>query len=104
MAVRDGGGMNILEIEAEGLPRYVGPFSFRFQAEDWAKAHVRNGSWSVITTTRPQQAEDEIAGQPFVAKTFRENPQTGVSIAQNFGTNPLEAELNRGLAADKAEQ
>lgn len=53
--------MNILEIEAEGLPRYVGPFSFRFQAEDWAKERVRNGSWSVITVTRPSQIDEGLA-------------------------------------------
>lgn len=40
--------MHILEIQAEGMPRYVGIFSFRYQAEDWAKERVRNGSWSVI--------------------------------------------------------
>jgi len=43
--------MLILEIEAEGMPRYVGPFSFRYQAEDWAKERVRNGSWSVIAVS-----------------------------------------------------
>lgn len=40
--------MHILEIESEGMPRYVGTFSFRYQAEDWATERVRNGSWSVI--------------------------------------------------------
>jgi len=49
--------MNILEIEAEGLPRYVGPFSFRYQAEEWATEHVANGSWSVIRATHPHAAE-----------------------------------------------
>ena len=52
--------MNILEIEVEGLPRYVGPFSFRYQAEDWAKEHVRNGSWSVIQATHPYAAATDL--------------------------------------------
>lgn len=55
--------MNILEIEAEGLPRYVGPFSFRYQAEDWAKEHISNGSWSVIYAVRPQEAVDRKVSQ-----------------------------------------
>jgi hypothetical protein len=49
--------MNILEIEAEGMPRYVGPFAFRYQAEDWAMEHIRNGSWSVISPTHPNAVE-----------------------------------------------
>lgn len=49
--------MNILEIEAEGLPRYVGPFLRRRDAEYWAREHVRNGSWSVISPTDPHAAE-----------------------------------------------
>lgn len=47
--------MTILEIDAPGFPRYVGPFSFRFQAEDWATENIKNGSWSTITATRPQE-------------------------------------------------
>lgn len=48
--------MRILEIHAEGLPRHVGPFAFRYQAEEWARNHIRTGSWSVIQPTHPNAA------------------------------------------------
>jgi hypothetical protein len=45
--------MYVLEIEAEGMPRYVGPWIFRHTAEAWASERIANGSWSVTTLTNP---------------------------------------------------
>jgi hypothetical protein len=45
--------MYVLEVQAENLPRYIGPFINRHLAEGWADEHVRTGSWSVIPLTPP---------------------------------------------------
>lgn len=42
-----------LEIEAEGMPRNVGPFEGRDLAEIWAAAWITDGSWSVCPLTAP---------------------------------------------------
>jgi hypothetical protein len=45
--------MFVLEIEAEGMPRLVGPWIFRYTAEAWASERVANGSWNVAPLTNP---------------------------------------------------
>lgn len=47
--------MYVLEVQAEGMPRYVGPFSFRYQAEDWIKGRIKDGSWSVFPVMPPTE-------------------------------------------------
>ena len=45
----------MLELEAEGMPRHIGPFATHDDAYNWALVQVRNGSWSVIPLADPQQ-------------------------------------------------
>lgn len=94
MAVRDGG-----IVMAEGQVRELLAVlkASRTRASNLEQLIAFSGGMSAL--------EMVLEAQPFIAKTFRENPpQPGVPIKQSFGPNPLEAELNRGLAADKAEQ
>lgn len=46
--------MYFLEIRAEDLPRNVGPFNTRADADFWAATHVRTGSWSVVHLSHPE--------------------------------------------------
>lgn len=39
------------------MPRYIGPFSFRYQAEDWIEGKIKDGSWSVFPVKRPSEVE-----------------------------------------------
>ena len=42
-----------LELQAEGIPRHVGPFRNRAEAAAWAYGQVKTGSWSVVPMVRP---------------------------------------------------
>jgi hypothetical protein len=46
--------MYFLEIQAENLPRYVGTFNTRADADYWAATHVRTGSWSIVPLAHPE--------------------------------------------------
>lgn len=46
--------MYFLNIEAENMPRYVGPFATRRDAEYWASTHIRTGSWNISTLAHPE--------------------------------------------------
>jgi hypothetical protein len=35
------------------LPRYVGPFPSRVDAEAWGLANIRNGSWDILRLAQP---------------------------------------------------
>lgn len=42
-----------LSIQAENMPRNVGPFDTRGEAQMWATQNIRTGSWGVIPLTPP---------------------------------------------------
>ena len=46
----------VLEIEAEWLPRHVGPFATAEAADQWARENIRTGSWSAVSVTPPERA------------------------------------------------
>lgn len=45
--------MIYLEVQAEGYPRHIGPFTDRAAAQQWATEHVGNGSWNTAALTAP---------------------------------------------------
>lgn len=43
----------ILETQSEDLPRLIGPFKSRAEADGYAKLNIPNGSWTVSPLTYP---------------------------------------------------
>lgn len=52
--------MYVLEIEAEGMPRMVGPFGTKKAALDWGGLHIRTGSYNAAPVDHPA----DVARQP----------------------------------------
>jgi hypothetical protein len=46
-------GTYALEIEAEYMPRHVGPFETREHADAWARNAIGTGSWTVYKLVKP---------------------------------------------------
>lgn len=42
-----------IEWDVPGLPRLIGPFETRTEAEDWAALNIPNGSWNVAPLAYP---------------------------------------------------